>query len=59
MIKCLQCDKTWPEYDRQRVIIHFLDDHQGNLSFLPDDQIKLMLTTIEEKIEPNDHPDRD
>lgn len=42
-MKCVMCEKPFSEYDRQKVIIHFLDDHQGNLSFMPDSEIKQML----------------
>lgn len=43
------CEKTWPEYNKGKIIIHYLDDHQANLGFLPDDQISLMIKEIPEE----------
>lgn len=41
-----KCIKEWPQYERQRVILHFLDDHQSNLAFVDDNDIKMMLKYI-------------
>lgn len=43
MIRCPMCDKTWPEYNRANVVIHYRDDHQGNLMFLSDKDVRMMV----------------
>ena len=49
MFKCQMCEKAWPYYDKTNVIIHYADDHQGNLMYLPDEKIKMMVDELELK----------
>lgn len=48
-VKCVFgfCGKTWDKYDRNTVIIHHRDDHQGNLMFCSDEDLKLMVLEVD------------
>ena len=46
MKQCVMCDKAWDEFDRRLITIHYADDHQGNLMFLSDEEVELMVDEI-------------
>ncbi|MCH8905466.1 MAG: hypothetical protein IH840_00125 [Candidatus Heimdallarchaeota archaeon] len=49
--RCNMCRGDNPRifqvFDRKAVIIHHLDDHRGNLMFLSDADLKMMITEVE------------
>lgn len=47
--KCIMCEKTWSNPSTNDIIVHHLDDHQGNLSFLSPEQIFGFVEEIEEE----------
>jgi hypothetical protein len=48
-IKCIMCDKTWAKFDKANIIIHHRDDHQGNLMFLSESELRMMVDEQEEE----------
>lgn len=45
--KCVFGDREWTyKPTRMDIVAHFFDDHQGNLSFLPDDQVFMNIEEI-------------
>lgn len=50
--KCILCRKNpkiFNGFDRNDIIIHHRDDHQGNLMFLDDEQLKMMIEVVEDE----------
>lgn len=47
-VKCIypECTKTWPEYERMRVVAHHFDDHQANLQFISDEEVRMMVKEV-------------
>ena len=45
-VKCNRCSKTWPNYDRFEVIIHYRANHQANLTFITNEELKKMVTEL-------------
>lgn len=45
-VKCVMCDKTWTEFTKANVIVHHRDDHQGNLIFLSDKHLRMMVKEV-------------
>ncbi len=48
IFKCVMCDKTWTYYDKNNVIIHHRDDHQGNLIFCSDEELRMMVDEVKD-----------
>ena len=48
-VKCVSsnCPKTWESFIKGLVVIHYLDQHQANLVFLPESEVALMVEDIE------------
>ncbi len=47
-VKCVMCDKTWEDFDRNNVVVHHRDDHQGNLMFISDEELAMMVEEVPE-----------
>lgn len=42
-VQCVLCSKTWLIYNKFRVIIHYRDDHQTNLMFVSEEDVRAMV----------------